>query len=102
MSSERFPAWADRATILDTWIDRRRSRIVSLYALLPPLDQEGYVAVTTRADGTPLRSMTFLKKGEDVASLRPGDEARSLKARSRALRHKRKHGARGFVTHDAV
>lgn len=96
-SSDRIPRWrprglndwVDYGAVLDSWVDRRWGRVITLYALAEPLRDQGYVAVGRRSNNAAmLRTLVLLREGDELRSLEPGTEAPVLRRRARAARRR--------------
>jgi hypothetical protein len=75
--------WIDFETVLDSWRDLRRERLITLYPLAEPLRDQGYVAVC-QSKQTGGRSVVFLRDHDELRSLDPGTEVAQLRRRARA------------------
>jgi hypothetical protein len=75
-------SWIDLSTVLDSWVSGRWRRSITLYALVDPLRDQGYVAVSRSGNGL-MRTIVFLREGNELRSLDPGAELPVLRRRAR-------------------
>lgn len=77
--------WIDRDRVLDSWVEPRRRRRITLYGLVEPLRDHGYVAVTQLSGRQAGRIVVLLRNENALESLAPATEVAELRKRAREV-----------------